>query len=232
MSDWKETLGVIINEFLSFLNCKSSNFILKGGTALMLCYGLDRFSEDIDLDGKICKGSSIFDITESFCKERGYTYRIAKNTDTVNRIMLNYDNYGKPLKIEVSLRRKDIPENETTIINGILAYRLEPLCIMKAGALSSRDRVRDLYDTAFICLNHYDSLSPQAQFIIRNAVEHKGFEYYDYVIRQDNDELIDNEKLSNNFLDMYDKLGLIYDRNQNNNSKTCPQRKLGEKLDK
>ena len=25
---------------------------LKGGTALLLCYGLDRFSEDIDLDGR------------------------------------------------------------------------------------------------------------------------------------------------------------------------------------
>ncbi|WP_164821354.1 nucleotidyl transferase AbiEii/AbiGii toxin family protein [Paenibacillus koleovorans] len=28
----------------------SDNFVLKGGTGLLFCHGLDRFSEDIDLD--------------------------------------------------------------------------------------------------------------------------------------------------------------------------------------
>jgi len=29
---------------------KSLPMVLKGGTALKLCYGLDRFSEDLDFD--------------------------------------------------------------------------------------------------------------------------------------------------------------------------------------
>ena len=41
----------VIIDFLNYLNSQTDQFILKGGTALMLCYGLNRFSEDIDLDG-------------------------------------------------------------------------------------------------------------------------------------------------------------------------------------
>ena len=41
----------IIKDFLLYLNRVSKDYILKGGTSLMTCYGLDRFSEDIDLDG-------------------------------------------------------------------------------------------------------------------------------------------------------------------------------------
>jgi predicted nucleotidyltransferase component of viral defense system len=36
--------------YLLLLNKRTDQFILKGGTALARCYGLDRFSEDIDLD--------------------------------------------------------------------------------------------------------------------------------------------------------------------------------------
>jgi len=35
----------------------NSSIVLKGGTALMLCYGLERFSEDIDLDSTIKPGN-------------------------------------------------------------------------------------------------------------------------------------------------------------------------------
>lgn len=52
MSDWREQHGVVISLFLKYLNSQTDDFVLKGGTALMTCYKLDRFSEDIDLDGK------------------------------------------------------------------------------------------------------------------------------------------------------------------------------------
>lgn len=51
MEDWKMKHRGIMVLFLRFINNLSSDFILKGGTALMLCYSLDRFSEDIDLNG-------------------------------------------------------------------------------------------------------------------------------------------------------------------------------------
>ena len=209
MSDWQEIHRVVICDFLEELNKENCCFVLKGGTALMICYGLDRFSVDIDLDWR--KGD-IFEVADSFCEKKGFKYRIAKNTDTVKRIMLNYGNEGRPLKIEVSLRRTFIADDEITMINGITVYKIEQLSIMKANALSARDRVRDLYDIAFICRNYYNCLTPPAQFAIRNAVENKGFEYFDYIISQDKDELIDTSKLGNDFLDMYERLGLFYDR--------------------
>lgn len=51
MEDWKMKHRGIMVLFLRFINNLSNDFILKGGTALMLCYSLDRFSEDIDLNG-------------------------------------------------------------------------------------------------------------------------------------------------------------------------------------
>jgi len=40
----------VIDDTLRFINDRTDRFILKGGTSLMECYGLDRMSEDIDLD--------------------------------------------------------------------------------------------------------------------------------------------------------------------------------------
>jgi len=203
--------GEVIADFVSFLNENSRNYILKGGTALYLCYGLDRFSEDIDLDGKV-KG--LTELVGNFCQSREYTFRIAKNTDTVERCMVNYGSDEKPLKIEVSYRRKEIPEEETEKINGILVYKIEPLCIMKINAYTNRDKIRDLYDVTFIYNRYSDELSTQTEAILRNAVEYKGIEHFDYIVQNQQDALIDNDKLSEDFLNMYDRLGLLYDREE------------------
>ena len=211
MNDWKITHKKVIDEFLLYLNGKTNDFILKGGTALLTCYKLDRFSEDIDFDGK---NNNIIDYVESFCSLHGYDFRIAKNTDTVKRCMINYGNIGRPLKVEVSLRRVNIPDNEITNINGITVYNIEPLCLMKANAYMSRDKLRDLYDLTFICNNYFEKLSPQTIFVIRNSIEYKGIEQYDYVVRQNEDELIDASKLAGDFLDMYNRLGLLYDSDE------------------
>ena len=65
MKDWKEMHGDVIDRFLLYLNSKTDQFILKGGTALLECYGLDRFSEDIDFDGK---ESNIGEYVAGFCE--------------------------------------------------------------------------------------------------------------------------------------------------------------------
>ena len=211
MIDWRTEHSQIILAFLNYLNANSGRFVLKGGTALHLCYNLDRFSEDIDLDGRE-KGLPA--LISEFCHNNGYAYRIAKESDTVERCFINYGNVGKPLKIEASYRRKDIPPDEIKKINNILVYDIEPICLMKCAAYAGRDKIRDLYDLAFICNNYFDLLSEQAKAVMRNTVEYKGIEQFDYVIREQADELIDNVKLSEDFLNMYDKLQLLYDKNE------------------
>jgi hypothetical protein len=148
---------------------------------------------------------------KGFCNEHGYSFRIAKKTDTVERYMLHYGNEGKPLRIEASFRRRTIADEETQIVNGILVYKIEPLCIMKINAYTNRDKIRDLYDVTFICRQYFDELSPQTVALMRSAVEYKGVEHFDYIVKDQHDELIDSEQLSEDFLVMYERLGLLYD---------------------
>ena len=208
MTDWQVEHGKVIKSFLTFLNQKSNGFILKGGTSLLMCYGLDRFSEDIDLDG-IQK--NIEDIVRGFCNAYQYSYRVAKDTNTVKRYMINYGNVQKPLKVEVSYRKKEIKNSEIERINGINVYNINTLCMMKASAYTSRDKIRDLYDICFICNNYFDVLEPQTKAFLQNAVEYKGIEQFDYILSQQKDELIDEKKLAESFLQMFDKLNLLYD---------------------
>ena len=208
MTQWRISHDRAITDFAAWLNAKSDNFILKGGTALYLCYGLDRFSEDIDLDGR---EKGLETLVAGFCEACGYSFRVAKKTETVERCFVHYGNEGKPLKIEASFRRKTIDPAETQIVNGILVYNIEPLCIMKINAYTNRDKIRDLYDVTFICKRFFDLLSPQTIALLRSAVEYKGIEQFDFLIKDQQDELIDSGKLAEDFLDMYDRLGLLYD---------------------
>jgi predicted nucleotidyltransferase component of viral defense system len=116
--------------------------------------------------------------------------------------------------VEVSYRKKEIDPSETAKINGILVYNIETLCLMKVVAFAGRDKIRDLYDLSFMYNNHLDKISPQALTVMRNALEFKGIEHFDFVIRDQHDELIDNSKLAEDFLEMFDGLGLLYDESE------------------
>jgi len=213
MSKWRDSHGKVMVSFMEHLNTVTGEFILKGGTALYLCYKLDRFSEDIDLDGN---ERGLIRVVDAFCIQNGYSYRVGKETETVERCFINYGNNEKPLKIEASYRRKNIPPDETDTINGILVYKIEPLCVMKTNAYAGRDKIRDLYDITFIFKHYYELLSPQVIALLRGAVEYKGIEQFDYVVRTQPDELIDTDKLADEFLYMYDGLGLMFDENERN----------------
>ena len=44
---------------------------------------------------------------------------------------------------------------------------------------------------------------------MQDCVSYKGLEQFDYLIATQNDPLIDSDKLAEDFLSMYDKLGLL-----------------------
>lgn len=207
MENWQEQHRVIIDSFLKNLNSITDEFVLKGGTALLKCYGLDRFSEDIDLDSE---SKDIIEIVDAFCQNNDYEYRVAKNTDTVKRCMIHYGGQ-KPLKIEVSYRRREIPNEETEIINGIRVYNIDRLASMKASAYMSRDRIRDLYDVSFIVNHYFDELSEPVKNLLRDAIAHKGLEQFDYLVYSQKDDLIDDSALAESFLKAIDKLGILLD---------------------
>lgn len=211
MSDWRVLHKEVIVDFLTFINKVDNRFVLKGGTALMLCYGLSRFSEDIDLDG-FDRGSFFKDV-DSFVKMFSQKYpgiyaRRAKDTDTVKRVFIHYGGM-KPLKIEVSYRKKSISSSEYCVIGGILVYTISGILVMKLNAFSSRDKIRDLYDITFLYSNYYGYFSERDLASLRDILSYKGFEYFDYIVRTQQDDLIDNNQLADAFISMYYSLGLI-----------------------
>lgn len=210
-NSWRYEHGKTIDSFLDFLNKRTDQYVLKGGTALMKCYGLNRFSEDIDLDG--CgRKKDIITLVDDFCKKSGFTYRIGANSETKKKCFINYGNEGRPLKVEASFRRKDFTDAEIKLIDGIKVYSINDLCLQKSSAYSQRDKIRDLFDLSFITNNFYDKLNPFVRSSLRSAIEYKGLEQFDYIVREQADELVDVDVLAENVLNMFDKLGILSEK--------------------
>lgn len=214
----------LIRQFLEELNHETTAFVLKGGTALRQCYGLDRISEDIDLDST---ARNIIPFTEKFCRTHSLVYRIAKDTNTVKRMFISYgDNEGNRLKIEVSYRQKSISPEVITSIKEITVYSLDRLAAMKAAAYFGRDKIRDLYDITFICNNYFNELSESTKNILSDAFSYKGLEAFDYLIQTEQDPLIDKEKLAEDFLKTWDKLDLAKEKTETKTKKKKPDHSM------
>lgn len=181
--------------------------ILKGGTSLMFCYGLDRFSEDIDLDST---NKNLGKIIKEYCNSKNYGFNIKKDTDTVKRYMVEFIDNEK-IKIEISYRNKNLSTESHTNINGIDVYTVDRLMGMKINAYNSRDKIRDLYDIVFLMKNYKEYIPELLIEQLRNSFEYKGLEQFDYLIKTQDDLLIDKDKLAENLLELYDDLGLIDD---------------------
>jgi hypothetical protein len=93
----------------------------------------------------------------------------------------------------------------------VAVYSINALALQKALAYAGRDKIRDLYDLTFICKEHYHELDKESIAAVREVLAYKGLEHFDYLINTQSDELINSEKLASDFLDVYDKLGLIVD---------------------
>lgn len=212
----------VIRQFLKQMNAFSSSFILKGGTALVECYGLDRFSENIDLDASRAK---LHEFIDDFCKSSGYSYRIAKDTPAVNQFMIDCGSLMKKrLKVEVSYRSMVIPPDTYTEADGIQVYTMDRMAQLKSVAYLSRDRIRDLYDLCYICNQYLSDLKESTVNQIKDAFSYKGFDNFDYIVRSESDPFIDKEHLADSYLKAFDRLGLLYTNDEKLG--ICPRGKL------
>lgn len=150
-----------------------SPMILKGGTALMLCHGLDRYSEDLDFD------STVPINPESRMKEAFKGIRIhldsikkTKDTKTTRRWMLDYSGAeGKGrLKFEVSYRTSEIDEEAYTTINEIRVYQVQELISQKLNAAQNRSKIRDLFDLGYLAREFPDLFEPDQVEILNQMV--------------------------------------------------------------
>lgn len=194
----------VILEVLNALQGSKLRYVLKGGTALMLCYGLDRISTDVDLDQQ--DGAlDFFELMDTLCSFRGYTCNHGKDTTSVKRCHIHYGG-TMPLKVEVLMRDADIPESMYhKDSRGFWVYNIRELARKKTVAYSGRDRIRDAYDVCYLVLNYYDSIDLP---LVRDALVAKGVEQIDYLINTQHDDCIDARRLYDMFLAVWEKLNL------------------------
>lgn len=172
----------------TILNNLGDNFVLKGGTSLFLYYGLDRYSEDIDLD--IISGNmNIESKLRSINPE--WKFNIKKDTETVFRIMVDYGSIKDepyPLKIEISSRNKNLlRENKISYnkIDGVNVYTLEEIAKMKIQAFSGRDKIRDFYDLGYLLEYHEELFSWEDIYNIHSKFSYSDFDDLAYLLNEE-----------------------------------------------
>lgn len=142
--------------------------VLKGGTALLLCYGLDRFSEDLDFDApkRFNITGRIERVLSSMVDE--FTIKTVKDTETVQRLKIHYrkQTFARLLKVETSFRDTPNPA-DIIVLDGIRTYTASALIDQKIGALIGRTKARDLYDVVFLAKSRWNEFSPQAKQTLR-----------------------------------------------------------------
>ena len=203
--NWKKHQKMI-NEFLKFINQKSDDFILKGGSALSSCYDSPRISSDIDFDAF---DSRFLEYAVEFCDERNIPYNIKKDTQTTKRIMLHYDDVEcLPLKIESSFREHKLATHfAQKDENNINRYNINRLAKLKLRAFLNRDRIRDVYDVCFIYDKYKNFLSEETRVDYEDAFIFKTPDDIFYMLDDQEDDQIDSNKLFDDYCRIYEELG-------------------------
>lgn len=172
----------------------SDNYVLKGGTGLLLCHGLNRFSEDIDLDG--IRKVKLDGLIQEACNDldKYCLLKVTKDTDTVLRYMVDYGsvrNQKYPLKVEISFREKPLllkKFRKIETINGMKVYSLKDLVVMKQMAFINRDKIRDFYDLYWFLKNRPDVFTDNAAKQILEALYYKGVEEITELLKDEANE--------------------------------------------
>jgi predicted nucleotidyltransferase component of viral defense system len=200
----------VLVDFLQYLNQRSQDFVLKGGTALAQCYGLDRFSEDVDLDA--IPGISLRQFIAGYCEMKGFEiphnkYPRSEIRETYN---LHYAGDARYIKIEVSHRPSYLTQEATVSKDGVLVYDIDNLAILKTLAYTGRAKARDLYDVAFIVNEYFDNLSEQTKQMIYTAFAYnEGMERVDWIIVTDPDPYVAVNKIYDRVIRMFDQLDIL-----------------------
>jgi predicted nucleotidyltransferase component of viral defense system len=170
--------------------------VLKGGTALLLCYGLDRFSEDLDFDSpkKFNIKQRVENTFAKFCSS--YEVKTVKDTATVQRLKSHYQgiNGDRLLKIETSFRQAPSPDT-VVIVNGIRTYTISTLIDQKIQALIGRTAARDLYDVAFLARTYRSDFSVAAIQMLTAIMADVDAVEYRFMEAFEEDELMDEKML-------------------------------------
>lgn len=157
--------------YLREISEKSDSFVFKGGTALRLIHGLDRYSEDLDFNHPD-RREEIIDTAESCTKNvrrygiqtelrdlrwgtTGLSYSLSFQDPLYKQDSLS--SKGK-IRVDISTREEDY-ESEFALIKveypdindfWVKTLTLEELAAEKIRALRTRGKPRDLFDVWYL----------------------------------------------------------------------------------
>mgnify|MGYP000613178039 CR=1 FL=1 len=146
-------------EVLNILNSARllSKLIFAGGTMLRLCYGLDRYSVDLDfwLDDKV-DPSAFFPRLKKILREN---YDLSDSCDKRFTMLFEFksEKYPRSLKIEIRKNMKNVrverliaygPNSNIQVM--VKAVCIEEMMRAKIEAFLSRGEIRDVYDIEFM----------------------------------------------------------------------------------
>jgi hypothetical protein len=199
----------IIKDFLHALTNASDSYILTGGIALWLCFGMNRIPDSIELLSSYRK--TIQHIISKFCQDNHYDFTIEKDRHSILKLMIHYSHDYTPLNIEVLFINNRRLSSKIHIINGFRVLDINHMCKMKCNAYSSRDKLSDLFELTYIINNYFDKLDPNVLFTIQNALAYKNIDELYYLLEIQQDDSINKKKLEDHFKKALDKLDIIYE---------------------
>ena len=146
-------------EVLEKLNSRKllGKLILGGGTMLRLCYGLSRFSVDLDFWViRRIKFDSLFKKLKSCFKEE---YKIVDAANKFYTLLfeLSSKDYPRNIKIEVRKEKKDISAEQMIAYSRysniqvlLQVVSLKDMMAAKMDAFIDRKEIRDVFDMEFL----------------------------------------------------------------------------------
>ena len=143
--------------------------VFKGGTALMICHSLDRFSEDLDFTAKTDSVEEILTEIKAYLSSQNIFVeeKFLRKTNISRKYLLRYQGplydgtsqTTSKIELDISLREKILKEpNTTRIIHQypdtptfyLQTMSLEEVFAEKIRAIITRNKARDLFDADFL----------------------------------------------------------------------------------
>ncbi|MEJ2543441.1 MAG: nucleotidyl transferase AbiEii/AbiGii toxin family protein [Calditrichaceae bacterium] len=131
--------------------------VFGGGTMLRLCYGLNRYSADLDF--WFTKEINYAEYQDRITNKLGRIYQIMDNQIKHYTVLMEIrsSKYPKRLKIEIRKYEKDFDTQDiiaysknSTIQVLLKAHTLEQTMVNKIQALRNRSEIRDAFDIEFL----------------------------------------------------------------------------------
>lgn len=214
----------IMQAFCRVVQTENKPLVLKGGTALMLCYRLDRFSEDLDFDltqpikthlniESLCK-STVSAAVKNNCRVKLKDFKETKRTETTHRCRPVFDipELGINLSIKIEISNRGVPDtSDIETINGIQVYSIDAiarqklLAAMESETTPYRTAARDLHDLVFIATEYQAELSDNTQESLMASLADPAALLSRYEFAYESDPLLNGR--------IYDDLALIEDLN-------------------